>query len=195
LAVLGLLALAYAAMPDDWLVSPWVSVGILGALVLLALPYLLAHWASRGLAMPAEAAHGTAAPTVEVAPHRYGDAVPWVWELLPVALIAATTLYLAQQFDGAPAVIPTHYDINGHANAFAPKSIGSFFVLVWVQLFMEVFLTGIALLLVGAKAIPGQAAERFRRIWLRGLYGIKTLTIAYLGVIAALIGSNSGANV
>src|SRR5262249_56611590 len=40
LAALGLLALAYAAAPDDWLVSPWMSVGLLGVLLPLALPYL-----------------------------------------------------------------------------------------------------------------------------------------------------------
>jgi len=192
-AVLGLLVLVYAAAPDEWLVSPWVSMGILGALLLLGLPYLSAHWASRRLAAPAEATHDTAPPAAGRSARRYGDAVPWVWELLPVALIAATTVYLAQQYDGAPRLIPTHYDINGHANAFAPKSVGPFFMLVWVQLFIEVFLTGIALLLVGARAIPGQASERYRRIWLRGLFGIKTLTLAYLGVIAALIGSSAGA--
>jgi uncharacterized membrane protein len=193
LATLGLLAIVYAAVPDDWLLRPWVSAGILLVLACTALPYLLAHRASRALAATATAAHDLTAPAAELHPRRYADAVPWVWELLPAALIAATTVYLGQQYAGAPAVIPTHFDFNGHANAFAPKSIGSFFALVWVQLFMAVFLTGIALLLIGSKAIPGQAEERFRRIWLRVLFGIKTLTIAYLGLIAALIGSNSGA--
>src|SRR5262249_48622771 len=90
LVVLGLLAAAYTAARGDCLISPWVSAGTLAALLLLALPYLLAHRASRTLAAPAEAAHDTPAPAAELRPRHYGDAVPWVWELLPVALIAAT---------------------------------------------------------------------------------------------------------
>jgi len=118
---------------------------------------------------------------------RLHDYVPPIWEALPLAIIAATAIYLAISYAAAPAIIPVHFDAAGTPNAYATKTIGNYFVLVWVQLGLEVFLTGLAVLLVGAKALPGRAESRFRHVWLRYLFGMKTLTLAFMGALAMLI--------
>lgn len=191
LLALALLAAAYAFLPDDVLARPWVSLGVIAVALLVLVPYLPAHLAARRLAAPRDAtASAAAAPTAELRPRRYGDYVPWLWELLPLVLIAATAAYLASQYAAAPDIIPTHYDINGRPNAYAPKSVSSFFALVWTQLFLELLLTAVSVLIVGAKSVPGQADTRFRRMWIRALFGLKTLTIAFLGMLAAIIAAN-----
>jgi uncharacterized membrane protein len=63
--------------------------------------------------------------------------------------------------------------------------------MVWVQLGLEVLLTGLALMIVGSKALPGQAESTFRRVWLRYLYGMKVLTLAFLGTLAVLTASGA----
>lgn len=45
------------------------------------------------------------------------------------------------------------------------------------------------LLIVHARTLPGQAESRFRRAWVRYLFGLKTLLLAFLGALAALIAS------
>jgi len=88
-----------------------------------------------------------------------------IWEALPLAIIAATAAYLATSYAAAPAIIPMHFDIAGNPNQYAPKTIGSYFLVVWVQLGLEVLLTGMTMLVVGSKALPGPAENRFRRWW------------------------------
>jgi uncharacterized membrane protein len=114
--------------------------------------------------------------------------VPWSWEVLPVAIIGATAAYLASRYATAPAIIPIHFDANGNPNGYATKSIASYFLLVWLQLGIEVLITGLSVLTVGSKAVPGRADMRFRRLWLRALFGLKTLMMllfAYLAVVIA----------
>jgi uncharacterized membrane protein len=113
--------------------------------------------------------------------------VPWIWETLPLALIALTAAYLATVYAAAPAIIPTHFNAAGVADAYSPKTVGSFFLLVWVQLFMELFLTTIAVLVTGARSVPGPSGERFRARTLRFLFYIKVLSIAFMGVLAVII--------
>jgi uncharacterized membrane protein len=107
--------------------------------------------------------------------------------VLPVAIIVATVAYLAPRYADAPAIIPTHFDLSGTPNQFAPKSIGSYFIVVWVQVFIEIILTGATVLIVGAKAIPGAADERFRKTWIRGLYALKVLILALMGGIGMIV--------
>jgi uncharacterized membrane protein len=196
-----LLAAAIAAQlflpnAEVWFRITWSASGIIAMLILLPIPYLLAYRASKALAVAPEQAGQPGAPptppapTAELRPRRYGDYVPLIWEIVPLAIIAATVIYLASQYAAAPAIIPQHYDLQGHVNRYAAKSIGSFFFLVWMQLFMEVLLLAVALLTAHARAIPGAADERFRRIWLRGLFGIRTLAILMFGALAAWITAN-----
>jgi uncharacterized membrane protein len=159
---LGLALLAVFA-PDAWWTNGWSSLGVLVLVLVLFVPYLMAYFASTALRVApqeggvvAEAAE----PTAELRPRHYGDYVPLFWEALPLAIIAATATYLAISYAAAPAVIPIHFDAAGNPNGYANKSIGSFFVLVWVQLGLEVLLTGMALLIVSSKALPGRAESR-----------------------------------
>lgn len=187
-AVLFALTLALLAVfaPDSWWANGWSSLLVLALLLVMAGPYLLAYFASRALHVaPPEGE--AAAPAAELRPRRYGDYVPLFWEALPLAIIAATAIYRAISYAAAPAIIPVHFDAAGNPNRYAAKSIGSYFVLVWVQLGLEVLLTGVALLTVGAKALPGRAESRFRRAWLRYLFGLKALTLAFMGALAAVI--------
>ncbi|HEY7984847.1 MAG TPA: DUF5808 domain-containing protein [Ktedonobacterales bacterium] len=186
--VLGAWGASYALAPDAWLRSPWLSLGTVALEVLVAVPFVFAHYAARALAVTPPVAPATPppGPSAELRPRHYSDYLPWIWEVLPIAVIAATVAYLAPHYADAPAIIATHFDLAGNPNRFAPKSIGSYFALVWVQLFIEVILTGSTVLVVGAKAIPGAADELFRKLWIRRLYAIKVLVLALLGSLAMI---------
>ena len=191
-ALLSAVALVLLAVfaPDDWWLSGWISLVVLVPVLVMAVPYLVAHYASRALQV-APAAPGGPAPVAELRRRHYSDYIPLFWEALPLAVIAATAAYLATRYAAAPAIIPVHFNAAGQPNRYAAKSIGSYFSLVWTQLALEVLLTGVALLIVGSKALPGRAESTFRRWWLRYLYGMKVLTLAFLGALAVLIASAS----
>jgi uncharacterized membrane protein len=193
LALLAALALALLAVfgPDAWWLNGWSTMFVLAPLFFLSIPYLLAYYASRALHVPppepGAAPEPAAQPVAELRARHYGDYVPLIWEALPLAIIAATAIYLAISYEAAPAIIPIHFDASGQPNGYATKAIGSYFALVWTQLGLEILLTGLALLIVPAKTLPGRAASRFRRAWLRYLFGMKALTLAFMGVLAGLI--------
>lgn len=203
LGVLGLtlllaaaLALLWLLAPASWWETPWMAVLPVVLALFPDIPYLLAYRAARQLAArspqpTAATAAAQAAPAAELVPRRYGDYVPWIWETLPLAMIALTAAYLAITYAAAPAIIPTHFDIAGTPNAFARKTIGSYFLLVWTQLFIEILITALAVLVVGAKAVPGRADQRFRRRMLRFLYFIKVLSLAFVGILAVVIAQAS----
>jgi uncharacterized membrane protein len=189
LAALCLVAL-YAFTSDDFWVSVLPSVFVLLAVCAFSIPYLFAHAASRRLAtpaMPGEGDDAPLAPTEETGPRGYGDYVPWVWEALPLAIIAATAGYLVAQYPAAPARIATHFDAAGRANGFAEKSILTYFALVWSQIALEGVLLALGVLVAHARAIPGAAAARFRALWLRYLYGLRLLVLAFFGGIAVVV--------
>ena len=196
-ALLSALALVLLAVfaPDAWWLSGWTTLVVLVPVLIMALPYLAAHYASRALrAAPGEAGAAApvgSAPVAELRPRHYGDYILLFWEALPLAVIAVTAAYLAIRYAAAPAIIPVHFDAAGNPNRYAPKTIGSYFSLVWTQLGLEVLLTALALLIVGSKALPGRAESNFRLWWLRYMYGMKVLTLAFLGTLAVLIASAS----
>lgn len=185
LAGAGLAAL-YAFAPAAW----WSSGGLapLGIVVALlpGLPYLPAHLAARRLAATGAPAPG-GAPAAELRPRHYAEYVPWVWEALPLGIIAATAAYLAAGYAAAPAIIPIHFGANGQPNAYATKTIFSYFALVWTQLGLEVLLTLLAVLIAHSKALPDRANDVFRRRGLRYLYAVKVLSLALLGGTAASV--------
>ena len=193
LGVLLLAIIQAGGLAAVWELAParfWASVGIVAIPLLLALlpniPYLLAWRASRRLSV---AAPPVLAPvtTAGLRPRRYADYVPLIWEALPLALIALTASYLAITYAAAPAIIPTHFDAAGNPNNYSTKSIGSYFMLVWTQLFLYVLITFLSVLTVGAKAQPTAADETFRRRMLRYLFGVKTLMIALMGTLAIAV--------
>jgi uncharacterized membrane protein len=190
LFVLGLGLLAIFAS-DTWWASVWTSLIVLALMAYMSVPYLLAYFASRALrVVPQEGgaeAEPSTSPVAELRPRHYGDYVPLLWEALPLAIIAATAIFLATSYANAPAIIPIHFNVAGKPNSYATKAIGSYFSMIWVQLGLEVLMTGVALLIVSAKALPGRAESRFRRVWLRYLFGMKALTLAFLGALAVLI--------
>ena len=185
---LAALALALALAPAEWWQSGVPSIAVLLIFAAYLIPYLLAYRASRALRVAPHAEAGE--PSVreaELRSRHYGDDVPLVWELLPIALIVATAAYLASLYPSAPAIIPTHWSISGTPNGFAPKSLASFFALVWTQLGLYVLLTGISVLVVRAKTPPGAASRRFLRLTLRFLFLLKSLLLATLGIEAAIV--------
>ena len=193
LTLLGLAALvaAWVWLPPDIAIA--VSAFAAIAIVLISgLPYLWAYYAARRLArsqpLPTLPAPAAERPSAELRPRHYGDYVPWLWELLPLAIIAATVVYLVVTYPSVPAVFPSHFDLNGHVNGHSTKSVASYFSMVWTQLSLEVLITGLALLIVGSRALPGEAELRFRRAWLRFLYVLKVSILALMGVIAVGIG-------
>jgi uncharacterized membrane protein len=193
LALACVVALLYVFAPGAWWQSPWMAFVPVALALLPDIFYLRAHFAVRRLtaSVPPVASEVHPGPAAELVPRHYGDYVPWIWESLPLAMIALTAGYLAITYAAAPAIIPTHFNAAGVANQFTHKTIGSYFMLVWLQLFLEVFLTVVSVLVVGAKAVPGRADLRFRRRTLRFLYFVKVLSIAFVGVLAVSIAQAS----
>jgi len=156
--------------------------------LLSLLPYVPAHRATRRLAAapPAAAEAASALPAAELRPRHYSEYVPWIWEALPLLILAATVAYLAANYATAPASIPIDFDANGQPTAYAAKTIASYFF-IWVplQLGVEALLTLLAILVAHAKALPDRADAVFRRRGLRYLYAIKALTLVLLGGLAA----------
>lgn len=176
------LVLLWRLAPASFWASGWIAVIPLALAALPDIPYLLAWRASRALALVAPSTE----PPVHVAalrPRRYADYLPLLWEALPLALIALTASYLAITYAAAPAIIPIHFDAAGNPNGFARKSIGSYFMLVWTQIFLYALITFLSALTVRAKAQATAADETFRRRMLRYLFGIKTLMIAMMGAL------------
>lgn len=186
---IGLALLWMLASPHFWS-SLWIVVIPLALALIPNIPYLLAWRSSRALAV-ALPPTSAPSPSAGLRPRRYADYVPLVWEALPLALIALTASYLAITYAAAPAIIPTHFDAAGNPNAFSAKSIGSYFMLVWTQLFLYTLITFLSVLTVGAKAQPTTADETFRRRMLRYLFGIKTLMIAMMAVLAYAIAQSA----
>jgi uncharacterized membrane protein len=185
--LLAALVAVVIAVPDAWIASPWLAIGLITAIFIEAIPYLFAYRASARLRAPAGSLSLEASsPAAELRPRQYSDYVPLFWELLPVAIIAGTVAYLASQYASAPAVIPTHFDGAGNPDRYAAKSIGSYFALVWTQLGVAALITGLSILVVRSKAAPGLAERRFRVAWLRALFGFKTLIVALLGFLAVM---------
>lgn len=189
LAALGLAAL-YALASSGFWTSVLPGIFVLLAVCAFSIPYLFAHAASRRLAATATPGEGDdvpAAPVAETHARSYGDYVPWSWEALPLAVIAVTAGYLAAHYAAAPARIATHFDAAGRANGFANKSIFTYFALVWGQVALEVVLLALGVLIAHARAIPGAAAARFRALWLRYLYSLRLLVLAFFGGIAVIV--------
>jgi len=191
--VIALSALGVAALLAIWYFKPpaWdfllILVGV-GAIVLLGfVPFLIAYFQAHTLAERAREQgwrpEASAPPVAELRPRRYNDYIPWWWELLPLALIGATAAYLAYTYPDAPDPFPTHFDINGNPNAFSPKTIGSYFLIVFVQIFMWALITVLTYLIVRAKSLPGRDETGFKRIVLRFLFAIKALAIGFMGVV------------
>jgi uncharacterized membrane protein len=191
LLALGGLAILYLLAPEGWVASPWLPLVVFVAFALDSIPYLVAHAASTDLRAAPSAASQASHPAAELAQRHYGDYVPWLWELLPVGVIAATAGYLATRYAAAPSVIPIHFDLNGNPNGYATKSIASYFVMVWTQIGIEVLITGMSVLVVGSKAVPGRSEAVFRRVWLRALYAMKTLLLLLFAFIAAVIAESA----
>jgi uncharacterized membrane protein len=190
LSILGLgavLAICYFQPPAWELLLILVTVG---AMTLLGSgPFLIAYFQAHALAERARTRGwkpaGSAPPVAELRPRRYGDYIPWHWELLPLALIGATAAYLAYTYPDAPDPFPTHFDINGNPNAFSPKTIGSYFLIVFMQLFIWALITVLTYLIVRAKSLPGREETGFKRVVLRFLFAIKALAIGFMGLVGA----------
>ena len=71
---------------------------------------------------------------------------PWAWLLLPVLVVAASAVLGVIRYPDLPDPMPVHFDVNGVANRYAPKSIGSVFTVVFIQAGLTVLLCGIAAL-------------------------------------------------
>jgi uncharacterized membrane protein len=187
-AIIGVVALG-AAIASGLLLPLYDAVlahtGIIVGLAVAELVQLVAfHRQALAFGVPAPGA-------VRVAPLRgqpTGRLVPLWWEGLPLAIIAATAVILILAYPTAPAIIPIHWDVNDVANGFATKSIGSFFLPVWLQLVLYVLLSALTRMFrlgrVGSAAGAGSMA--WRQAQARLLFLIKTAVILMMGSIAVV---------
>jgi uncharacterized membrane protein len=187
--VIGLIAAGACAatflLPQVY--SLFALPGFLLAYVIVVMAlYIMFHRRALAFALPA---NGSTTRASSLRPRPYGTLIPYWWEVLPLAVIALTVFLLAMSYPNAPAIIPIHFDANGHANGFATKSIWSFFGLVWVQSGLWIMLTllGVSLSVSRVAASTGAAGESYRQMWARLVFAIKTGILIFLSITAILI--------
>jgi uncharacterized membrane protein len=181
-AVIGLVAAGACAVTG--LLPPSSSLFLLPVLLLVYFIvgpaiYVAFHRRALAFALPAE---GRAQRVASLRPRPSGTLIPSRWELVPLCVIALTVILLALRYPTAPTVIPTHFDLTGHATGFAPKSIWTFFSIVGVQLGVWVILTilGVGLSMTRVAPSAGEAGASYRHMWTRLVFAIKTATVIEL---------------
>jgi uncharacterized membrane protein len=191
-AVIGLVAAGACAA--TFLLPPSSSLFILPVLLLVYLImvpaiYVAFHRQALAFALPAQ---GAATRVASLRPRPSGTLISSWWELVPLSVIALTVILLALRYPTAPAVIPTHFDLTGHANQFATKSIWTFFSIVGVQLGVWVILTLLGAGLSRSRVPPstGAAGESYRHVWARLVFVIKTGTVILLSIADLLTTSH-----
>ncbi len=185
--LIGLAAIAGIAyaIPLPLLAANLAITGVFLAVVATQMIVLVNfHHQARAFALPAPATSAVRAAPLRAAS---GPLVPLWWEILPLALIVATAGILATHYAAAPALIPIHWDANGHANGFVDKSVGSFYLLVWVQLIIYVLLTALTQMFRLARLGNGaQGNAAWRVAQARLLFLVKTGVITLMGAIAII---------
>jgi uncharacterized membrane protein len=187
-AVIGLVAAGACAVTG--LLPPSASLFILPVLLLvyfLTGPaiYVAFHRQALAFGLPAQ---GATTRVASLHPRPSGRLIPSWWELVPLSVIAFTVILLALRYPTAPAVVPTHFDLTGHANGFATKSIWTFFSIVGVQFGVWVILTIFGVGLSRSRVAPsaGAAGASYRRTWARLVFMIKTGTVIFLSIAELL---------
>jgi uncharacterized membrane protein len=163
-AVIGLVAAGACAV--TFLLPPSSSLFILPVLLLvypIMVPaiYVAFHRQALAFALPAQ---GSTTRVASLRPRPSGTLISSWWELVPLSVIALTVILLVMRYPTASAVIPIHFDLTGHANRFATKSIWTFFSLVGMQLGVWVILTllGVGLSMSRVAPSTGVAGESYR---------------------------------
>ncbi len=146
--------------------------------------YAVFHGRARAFAVPAAAAQSERSASLRHV--RYTEVLPLWWEILPLLVIIGTAITLAVLYPSLPQRYPIHWDLNGVANGFATKSIGSAFSLVWTQLGLWVFLTALTTTLFMARMTPTGGSEILRSALARYMYFLKVGLLLIFGFIATL---------
>jgi uncharacterized membrane protein len=120
---------------------------------------------------------------------RSTQSAPWWWEILPLAIIAATAIVLAVQYPSAPARIPIHFNYDGQPDTFVQKSIGAFYGLVWTQIGLWLLLTVIGIFIGRVQTPNGGGRPTFVAVAIRFLYWVKTGLLVLLGGMQILLDS------
>ena len=121
--------------------APLVGALLFATLVPVALSFaLMLRFRRRVRAI--KAAEGWAAPRPQAAAVVVEDDLPrplsLAWSLLYVPIVLATVVAGVALWPSIPDQIPMHASFSGVVNSWAPKTVGSVFFPVWVQLFMVV---------------------------------------------------------
>lgn len=91
-------------------------------------------------------------PTASTLPALRGKNLPWLLFIAAAGLLGATTVFGINNYAALPDPMPTHWDADGVADAFAPKSIGTAFMPLIIGAVVLAFLVGVSLVL--AALIP-----------------------------------------
>ncbi|MFI9382566.1 DUF1648 domain-containing protein [Kutzneria sp. NPDC052558] len=130
------------------------------------------------------------AVTADTSLHSDPPKFPWPWLLLPVAIVVASAVIGAIRYPDLPDPLPMHFDADGVANRWVPKSVGSAFTVVYIQAGLTVLLSGLAVLISRGPADvdparPAASVRAHREFVVRLGKGLVALTaLADLGLFA-----------
>ncbi|MBB6670206.1 DUF1648 domain-containing protein [Cohnella nanjingensis] len=190
--LLGLAAGAAAAMLSDG--NP---DAILPATLVVQIAGLIVAWrAGRRAALKLKAERGWEAPnqTKRVIDLRFRERQRLVgngWFAVHLLIIAVCIAVAILQWDRIPDVMATHFGINGEADRFSKKTVGTVFTLNILQVFMTGLFIGINYMIRGTRQNldpdhPVASMEkqlRFRRANSIFLYALSLFIILLFGVI------------
>ena len=115
---------------------------------------------------------------------------PWAWLLLPVLVVAATVVVGVLRYPDLPDSLPVHFS-GGTADRFAAKSVGSAFLVVFIQAALTVILCVIGVLVFRGPADvdparPAASVQAHRKFVARlGKALIVLATLFDVGLFAA----------
>ncbi len=151
---------------------------------------IISHQRAQALAIPGSGMVRSA--LVQQEPHKN---IPLWWEIVPILIIAATAAILAGTYASAPAMIAIHFNINNQPDSYAAKSIGSYFLIVWMQLFLWVLLTTLRIVFLNVRVARVEGSNEFPATMAKFIYSIEVLVLIGLGLLQIILyttGAKSG---
>ncbi len=114
-----------------------------------------------------------------------------LWQMIMPLIVVTTAIITVNAYPGLPESIATHFNFWGNADAFAPKSFGTAFLLVFTQVGLTVLFSFIQYMIKHSRANIDPAdqenslrqARAFRRGWSIYTLVLGSLMVLQMGIL------------